>query len=933
MELRRKETLCDKRSGHDEVGFSSSPIHPRQLQSDKDWEDWSKRVGTALGGAFTLLRRVEGRTEPSRTSREGGMIFLMRRSMLSTSKVKAASTDYFAPTPLAKTLLSGVAAVPAPNGPLTEFEVRDVDLNTVAARASAALETLLVGQTGEALCRIAKPAGLYPRLTSAKKKLADNLAGRLRTLVDGGAKVPQATLIKFRDECRVDTKAAFFPNAAVTVGLPGVVPADNKVFLWGNLNVSPDGKIDPSLAFTSVRIALTSGGLGGSFDFVAKWTAQSASPLAKITGLMTFQPRYVEVQSDEDVAGYKPSDWYQVLWTTEIPDGKRITIEPNTGSEWQIPLPLRQVPPTPFILRQMCDPPPISTSVPLGDYVVAARRWDYRLAFLSPKEEHDTAIATVRFEDASALTVMSTGGLFTALAAFVKYEVLVAELTGQLCAGAVPDAGTLEMTVAIFESIATHIGEMSARVSSTGLGSQSRVVSLNTVQPTKSGKLGEIHWAVDAVPNRPVRASLLSIDAAEQTETPIAADSESAGVARYKPLPSVTSAFAGLANVYPRRLSFEGLDVMVESRASASLMARRNADLIDKAKISEDFIFETASVRTPDSLVPHLAHVATYDISFGDNTPRTIEHWLEQIEKQIFKGANRAGFAIDVLARLHLRLLQDSPTTGIQFKVPLPSIKGVPAMKDPTDTSDAWYKTLAGHLLTQTRRLGDDAVKNGFLELTVQVFATSGPESKRPALSLQNLRLPLAKIVLKSALDEFYKVRSLQADSAPTALQVAAYVFARTRRLSSKGSQLKQARKALAMFALSMDGVSPSNEALPSEQELASAKVRESWVACMVEAVAATGAARASSYATLVLGPAESQGNAPAAEVRHWAIAIEPSLAVKVAGPMSDETTNGLQCENIYLWGISLPAGNERKLISKKAVKTKIRPKSGKVKK
>lgn len=932
MELSRWKTLCDKRSGHDEVRFSSSPIHPRQLQSDKDWEDWSKRVGTALGGAFTLLRRVEGRTEPSRARREGSMIFLMRRSMLSTSKVKAASADYFAPMPLAKTLLSGVAAVPTPNGPLTEFEVRDVDLNTVAARASAALETLLTGPTGEALCRINKPAGLYPRLTSAKKKLAGNLAGRLRTLVVGGAKVvPQATLIKFRDECRVDTKAAFSPNAAVTVGLPGVVPADNKVFLWGSLNVSPDGKVDPSLAFTSVRIALTSGGIGGNFDFVAKWTAQSASPLAKITGLMTFQPRYVEVQSDEDVAGYKPSDWYQVLWTTEIPDSKRITIEPNTGSEWQIPLPLRQVPPTPFILRQVCEPAAVPTSVPLGDYIAAAKTWDYRLAFLSPKEEHDTAIATVRFEDASALTVMATGGLFAALAAFVKYEVLVAELTEQLCAGAA-DVDKLKMTVVMFECIAENIGEMSARVSNKGLGSQSRVVSLNTVQPTERGKFGEIHWAVDAVPNRPVRASLLCINAAEETETPIPADTGSAGVARYKPRSDTISAFAGLANVYPRRLSFEGLNVMVESRASASLVARRNADLIDKAKISEDFIFETASVRTPDSLVPHLEHVEAYDISFGDNTPRTIEHWLEQIEAQIFKGANRAGFAIDVLARLHLRLLQDSPTTGIHFKVPLPSIKGVPAMKVPADTSDAWYKTLAGHLLTQARRLGDDAVKNGFMELTIQVFATSGPESKRPALSLQNLRLPLAKIVLKSALEEFYKVRSLPADSSPTALQVAAYVFARTRKLSSKGSQLKQARKALAIFALSMDGVSPSNEALPSEQELANAKVRESWVACMVEAVAATGAARASRYAALVLGPAESQGNAPAAGVRHWAMVIEPSLAVKVAGPMSDESTNGPQSENIYLWGISLPAGNERKLISKKAVKTKIRPKYGKVK-
>ncbi|WP_374474678.1 hypothetical protein [Zoogloea sp.] len=933
MELRREKALCDKRSEHDEVAFSSSPIHPKQLQSDKDWEDWSKRVGTALGGAFTLLRRVEGRTEPRRARREGSMIFLMRRSMLSTSKVKATSVDYFAPTPLAKALLSGLAAVPTPNGPLTEFEVRDVDLNAVAARASAALETLLTGQIGEALCRIAKPAGLYPRLTSAKKKLADNLAGRMRTLVDGGAKeVPQSALIKFRDDCRVDTTAAFSPNAAVTVGLPGVVPADNKVFLWGSLNVSPDDKMDPSQAFTSVRIALTSGGIGGSFDFVAKWTAQSASPRAKITGLMTFQPRYVEVQSEEDVVGYKPSDWYQVLWTTEIPVKKGITIEPNTGSEWQIPLPLRQVPPTPFILRQVCEPAAVPTSVPLGDYIAAAKTWDYRLSCLSPKEEHDTAIATVRFEDASALTVMTTGGLFAALAAFVKYEALVAELTGQLCAGAVPDAGKLEMTVAMFESISANIGEMSASASSTSLGSQSRVVSLNTVQPNQSGKLGEIHWAVDAVPNRPVRASLLSINAAEETEIPIPADSESAGVARYKPRPDVTSAFAGLANVYPRRLSFEGLDVMVESRASASLMARRNADLIDKAKISEDFIFETATVRTPDSLVPHLAHVEAYDISFGDNTPRTIEHWLEQIETQIFKGANRTGFAIDVLARLHLRLLQDSPTTGIQFKVPLPSIKGVPAMKVPTDTSDAWYKTLAGHLLTQARRLSDDAVKNGFLELTIQVFATSGPESKRPVLSLQNLRLPLAKIVLKSALDEFYRVRSLPADSDPSALQVAAFVFARTRRLSSKGSQLKQARKALAMFALSMDGLSHSNEALPSVKELASAKVRESWVACMVEAVAATRAERASSYATLVLGPAELQGNTPAAAVRHWAMAIEPSLAVKVAGPMSDESTNDPQSENIYLWGISLPAGNERKLIRKKAVKTKIRPKYGKVK-
>lgn len=912
MVFSRRQDLCDPRvtKTSDDLWFASSPIGPKSLQTSQDWVDWSERIRVAFGGTFTLLRKVEGRIEPSRNRAEGATVWLLRRSMLSVRSPKATSASYFAPTPLAKTLLSGVANVTMPDGQREDIEVKDVDLNAVAGRASSALETMMAAPAGESLCRIVQPAGLYSRLAKAKKGVADAMAQRLETILDDKATLPDSTLLKFRDASRADTKTAFAATAVVNVNLPGAVAQGHTTFLWGTVSVSRTPDQNATIAFSPIRIPLLDAGVAGSFDVVVRWADPGTDPLARVAGAMSFTPQYVEVRSGEDIVGYQPSDWYEILWTGEIGGANTMSILPASGSEWTIPLPLRLVPPTPAILRHQIESATPDLKAPLANYIANAREWEYLLAFMTPKENHDTAFITVRFDEDRTVRSMGANPLFVALATFAKYEERVAELTGQLAAGVEPDAKSVELAVQIFERIAANLGSKDERLDSLEAASSARLVDLDTVLPVGK-QLGEIHWRTPKVPNKPVRAALLHIDQVDSEERVVAPYDETDATVRYQPSTDVMAAFSGIANLSPRRLTFSGLDVMIESCAMPTLVAKRNARLLDGAAISESFIFETASVSTPNALVPHLAHTDTYDMSTGDQATRSVEYWLELLEKTLFDGAERAGFAIDVSARLKLQLVQDgSPQSRIYFKAPLPSIKGAPAMKDPQNSSPDWYKTLAGHLLTYIRRVGPDAAKNGFLELKVQVFSLSGSESKRPALSLENLQIPLSMLSPKAAFDDLQMVRRLPTDAAPPLRQIAAYIYARSRTLLAPEAVVKQARSELASFALSRGPNELKSEALPSPAELSTAMGREAWVNSAAAAVDALSSRSTSPYAVLVLGPADATGNAPEPRVRHWAMALDPSLVVRVAGPMAGVSQDGQDLGNLYLWGIASRAAH-----------------------
>ena len=506
-----------------------------------------------------------------------------------------------------------------------DVEVKDVDLNAAAGRASSALETMLAAPAGEALCRTAQPAGLFSRLAKAKKGIADAMAHRLQTVLRDKASVPDDTLKKFCDASRADTRTAFSPTTVVTVNLPDVVLDGHKTFLWGAVDVSPTAEKNASIAFSSIRIPLSGAGVAGSFDLVVRWANPGTHPLAKVTGVMSFRPQYVEVRSGRDVVGYQPSDWYEILWTGEIGRDNAMSILPASGSEWKIPLPLRLVPPTPAILRHQVEPAAPDLKAPLANYIAKAREWEYQLSFMVPRENHDTTFVKVRFDEHGTVRSLAANPLFTALAAFAEHEQLIAELTGQLAAGVEPDANKLKLAATVFEAIATHLGVTDQPDVSRADAGYARSVELDASLPDNT-KMGEIHWRTDAVPNKPVRAALLKIDQVEI----VPPYDETGSRARYKPSTDVQSAFSGIASLSPRRLAFSGLDVMIESRAMAIGVAKRNASLHDdQVAISETFIFETANVSTPNALVPHLTRILPYSSSTGDTQTVLGESWLE----------------------------------------------------------------------------------------------------------------------------------------------------------------------------------------------------------------------------------------------------------------------------------------------------------------
>lgn len=905
----RAPSLCDQRlfqkEGTTELWSAVSHITPARLEKPADWTAWAAEVKRVFGETFSLLRHVDGHTEPSAVREPVVAVYLARRAMLAVPTLKAASASFFAPTPLAKALLSGTVNVEELAGPPAQVKVKDADLNAVAARAAGALERLLSADTAEALCR--DHAAYYPTLVGAKRGFGSAMADRLRTVVKSGADIAAQAREKFCNASRADTRTAFAPLAVVSVNLQQPAP-QGKTFLWGSMALdeqrvrATSEPPKPPMHYSSVRISLSEAGPAGSFDFIVRWTDPGLEPKAVIEGRMAFRPRYMEVQGDESADGYVPSDWYEIVWDDELgnsPEHRVMIVAPPDGGQWAIPLPLRMIPPTPSILRHELTHLPVLSASSLQDYVQKARDWSYRLSVLVPKEDHDTAHLAVHFDDGGAVRSVSASELFNALAAFTHHEQTIAEVTGRLATGKAATPREVEVIAGLFGRIALALAAEPARIKAELSSESIRRVQLNTKRDTRTG-ITDITWKVDPPGYLPtVKATLFALppnDGAQETD--YLPDAASNGMSRYRGSPAP---FGGTAGLSPRRIELSGLDIMVQGRAMPVLIAKRNEELVKGMETASEFVFETPAVRANSPLAPHLVHSGFFDVSTGEPAVKHVRHWLEALRGGLLAGVVSGRFAVDISTRLKLPLVRDGSRQDVYIFPPLPSTKGA------TASATDWTTPLAGNLVTELARVSAQARGEGWLELKVKVFSLDGIGAERPVLSLEGLSLRLDRLSTQAALDDLFD--SGKGGNAggliSNARELAANrVFEQTRWLDNDDPQTRQVRELLALFAVTR-GQDLLPAAYPPAAELVTDSGRKAWVASLsAAAVADAPGAGTSHYAVLAVAPAVPGAAEPVPRALHWAMAVAPGRLRRVAGPLRLTPGAPEEAEELYLWGL-----------------------------
>lgn len=899
----REPSLCDQRlfqkERTTELWSAVSPVTPASLEKPADWAAWAGDVKRSFGQAFSLLRYVDGHTEPSAAREPATAVYLIRRAMLAVPTLKAASASFFAPTPLAKALLSGEVDVEEMAGPPARVVVKDADLNVLAARAAGALEGLLSAGAGEALCR--DHAVRYPALAGTKRSFGRAMADRLRTVVKSGADIAEPAREKFRNAIRGDTRMAFAPLVLVSVNLQQPAP-QGKTFLWGSMALdeqrarASSEAPEPSIHYSSVRIPLGAAGPVGSFDFIVRWTDPGLEPKAVVEGRMAFRPRYVEVQGDESADGYVPSGWYEIVWDDELgaSPSRVMTVAPPNGRQWAIPLPLRMIPPTPSILRHECIYLPVQSANGLASYVQQAREWTYRLSVLVPREDHDTAHLAVHFDDGGAAHSLGASELFNALSAFAHHEKTIADVTGRLATGGLATAREVEVIVGVFRHIVLALADEPVRLMAEVSSESIRQVQLNTKRDTSAG-ITDITWKVDPPGYQPtVKATLFALPSNDgEQETDYLPDAVSSGLSRYRG--SATS-FGGTAGLSPRRIELSALDIMVQTRAMPVLMARRNEELLKGMETAPEFVFETPVVRAHGPLTPHILHSQPFDLATGEPTAKHIHHWLETLRGALLARVASRHFAVDISARLKLPLVQ-----GMYIFVPLPSIKGVAL------SAADWITPLAGNLVTTLARLSPKACAEGFLELKAKVFSLDGIGAERPVLSLEDLSVRLNKLSTQAALKDLFDA-SKDRKAAPRASNacelVANYVFAQTRWLDNDDPQTRQAREAIAVFVVTRgQALLPVAHSHPDE--LATDSGRKAWAASLAAAVlAGAPGANSSPYAVLMIAPAAPGVTEPVPHARHWAMSVAPQRLRCIVGPLLLTPGGPDEAGELYLWGL-----------------------------
>ena len=900
LTLARDPAYCDDTPDSDaDIQMITSIVRPYGANGDGvDWLKITAAFREVYADGLTLLRRVG-------TAGARGSLWVLPGHALTglPGTVKATCATFLAPEPLAKRFLSGTVDVTTLDGSHRSLDAVDVDLNLLGENAATMLERFLSPRAAETVCRM--PNDYFSKMVAAKRQFALAMTERLQPVFDSSATAAELreAMDKFRNAAGADLRSAFGLTVATRVKLDE--QAAQGMYLYGATAVGTDVA---SYKVSPMRIPLGAGGIKGAFTFVAGWAKPGEDPTAVLQGPLRFTPRYVEIRDEHSAFNdYVPSDWYEIVWSGPDKD-HGITFVPVDGKPaWEIPLPLRQVPPTPTVVRHVGETCQSASSArSIEEFVKQLRTWEYKVDLGVPGRDQDTACVTVEFTPRTALALYSEDELFQALVAYSGNQAALLDLLARLESGM--PGSDLEVSIAcdLFTRIGNALSPQRAAPAAMAYADSGNVLKVQMSSVTVPGKEWRLNWTAAPISLGKVLSRLMPFPSGsdQAMPDPVPPSSTASGQAVYAESTAVHQAVRGGAGLSVRRLSVANLDLLAQSVASTIVRARRNETLAGK-EVTSVFVFDTTEVKTADVIVPHVRLSEHFDMTLSVAATNPVSVWITKFEKALFDNSVdiRSGYSIDARAALRCPFGANKEAF---FSYPMPSMLGVPA------SDKQWISTWAPELEVSIASIDAEARKSALLSFDIKVYSTLNLD--KPVISLANLNLPLSKVSVGTHIGKLYEDNAaLLPEPQPRA--IAEILFAETSALEGDVVDMTKLRRTLAEFALTYRGEGLRTGRRPTAIEIGLDEVLARWDQCLAEALAVSQEKRllaSDSWRALTLWPATANGSQPAPGVEPWfdeVLGADSDLESElIAGPFicADEAAGVPVGAPLYLWGARL---------------------------
>ncbi|MCO5177219.1 MAG: hypothetical protein M9890_09650 [Thermomicrobiales bacterium] len=683
--------------------------------------------------------------------------------------INTSERSYFGAAPLSTRLETVTIVDPEDTSKTVPFS--NVDMDKLARRFIAVVDTMLTEQQAVDLRRA--DAGKFARILRAKETLASGIPNGLLAIYTGdddadrqasSREVYRQTLLKSLSAAYdVDTVLSYNASVNNSESITGTPPN-----LYGTVVAleSPDGE-EAAYVVGTAKIKL-----GGDSHLSFTFSTSRDSERAQLPTRMAYQVTYVEhnIQTDKPAWAppsgsyeYRSSSWLKLILpdNPSVLDSDKLVHDPvklfDGNTPVNIPIPLREFPVTPAILRQFGNP---ETAAGESVTLEKAAAWEYEFQVERARAAQDRIYLQIAFNKKQALRALLADE-DTLLHALCRFDLLysrlmdadkpIAEQTQPTAAEllTLTDAieavantwGTWEPNVPIQEYTwlkddwAYHMSETIAYPDSESPVVSIRLQPLAIKEPIGGKNYGD--YPQIRVPD-PITSG--PVDLYHHPESASPGD-------------PVTYSFTWSGTVpdnQTRSFVFSDLNVLKTENARGRIWLTRNENLgdLDGRTTNERFIYRSGASEFTDPLQPYIDRTVPVDIKASVTpTQQSLAGYLQAVFQQVFNVAIDNGYPWP-LTKINCRYGHDprnkampveGPGMDDQFFVYLPVLDHVPFV--PTSAADL-ANEIASIIQTWEAHIdipNSPTKGTGFYEFDLSVFSTLGDANGAPVLRLRRM--------------------------------------------------------------------------------------------------------------------------------------------------------------------------------------------------
>ena len=684
--------------------------------------------------------------------------------------VSTSERSYFGAAPLSTRLET--VTIADPQNPNTTVPFSNVDMDKLGRRFIAVVDSMLTEQQAVDLRRA--DADKFRRILRAKETLAAGIPNGLLAIYNGdddegrqtaSREVYRQTLLKSLSAAYdVDTVLSYNASVTNSESISGTPPN-----LYGTVVAleSPDGE-EAAYVVGTAKIKLGGDNPNLSFTF----STSRDSDRAQLPTRMAYQVTYVEhnIQTDKPAWApptgsyeYRSSSWLKLILPDNpaVLDSDKLVHDPiklfDGNTPVNIPIPLREFPITPAILRQFGNP---ETATGESVTLEKAAAWEYEFQVERARAAQDRIYLQIAFNKKQALRALLADE-DTLLHALCRFDLLYTRLIGgdkPIAEQSQPTAAELLTLTDAIEAVANTWGNWEPNVpiqeytwlkddwayhmseSIAYPNSDSPVVSIRlqplaikepvgdknygdypqirVPDPITSGPVDLYHHPANATPGDPVTYSFTWSGTVPDNQT--------------------------------RSFVFSDLNVLKTENARGRIWLTRNENLgdLDGRTTNERFVYRSGASEFTDPLQPYIDRTVPVDIK-ASVTPaqQSMAGYLQAVFEQVFNVAIDSGYPWP-LTKINCRYGHDprnmaipvqGPGVDDQFFVYLPVLDHVPFVPD---SAAGLANEIVDKIQTWEAHVdipNSPTKGTGFYEFDLSVFSTLGDANGAPVLRLRRM--------------------------------------------------------------------------------------------------------------------------------------------------------------------------------------------------